>query len=99
MEAAQLWLPDSTALSSILVQARQRYGVWLPTSPSRINVKCRLCGALTGKDMVYDRQRYALNHTVVRHNVAAVGKFMVADCTLAVLLHDLSVQQLPHLGW
>jgi len=37
--------------------------------------------------------------SVVRYDVAAVGKFMVANGTLPVLLDDLSVQQLPHLGW
>ena len=37
--------------------------------------------------------------SVVRYDVAAVGKFMVADGALPVLLDDLSVQQLPHLGW
>ena len=37
--------------------------------------------------------------SVVRYDFATVGKFLVADCTLAVLLDDLSVQQLPHLGW
>jgi hypothetical protein len=37
--------------------------------------------------------------SVVRYDVAAVGKFMVADRTLPVLLGDLSVQQLSHLGW
>ena len=37
--------------------------------------------------------------SVVRHDVAAVGKFMVADGALPILLNDLSVQQLPHLGW
>jgi hypothetical protein len=62
-------------------------------------VKCRLCGAFNGKDMVYDQQRYALNDTVVRYDVAAVVKFMVADRTLPGLLHDFSVQQLPHLCW
>jgi hypothetical protein len=36
---------------------------------------------------------------VVRHNVAAVGKFMVANGALPGLLDDLSVQQLPHLCW
>jgi hypothetical protein len=34
---------------------------------------------------------------VVRHDVATVGKFMVADCTFSVLLNDFSVEQLPHL--
>ncbi len=37
--------------------------------------------------------------SVVRYDVAAVGKFMVADCAFSGLLDDLSVQQLPHLGW
>ena len=49
--------------------------------------------------MVYNRQRYALNDTVVRHNVAAVGKFMVANGALSCLLHDFSVQQFSHFGW
>src|SRR5271157_4364651 len=33
----------------------------------------------------------------IRHNVATVGKFMVANGALPVLLGDFSVQQLPHL--
>ena len=64
----------------------------MPTSPAPIKVKCRLCGAFTGKDMVYDRQRYALNDTVVRYDVAAVGKFMVAKGALPGLLDDFSVE-------
>jgi hypothetical protein len=36
---------------------------------------------------------------VVRHDVATVGKFMVANGTLPGLLDDFSVQQLSHLGW
>ena len=35
--------------------------------------------------------------SVVRYDVAAVGKFLVADGALPFLLDDLSVQQLPHL--
>jgi hypothetical protein len=35
--------------------------------------------------------------SVVRYGVAAVGKFMVANGTLPCLLHDFSVEQLPHL--
>jgi hypothetical protein len=37
--------------------------------------------------------------SVVRYDVAAVGKFVVANGTFPSLLDDLSVQQLPHLGW
>ena len=37
--------------------------------------------------------------SVVRYDVATVGKFMVADRAFPVLLHDFSVEQLPHLGW
>jgi hypothetical protein len=37
--------------------------------------------------------------SVVRYDVAAVGKFMVANGALSCLLYDLSVQQLSHLGW
>jgi hypothetical protein len=40
---------------------------------------------------------HSLRVSVVRHNFAAVGKFMVANGTLPVLLDDLPVQQLPHL--
>ena len=36
--------------------------------------------------------------SVVRYDVAAVVKFMVANCAFPGLLDDLSVQQLPHLG-
>jgi len=37
--------------------------------------------------------------SVVRYDFAAVGKFIVANGALPRLLHDFSVQQLPHLGW
>ena len=37
--------------------------------------------------------------SVVRHDVATVVKFMVANGTFPSLLDDLSVQQLPHLSW
>src|SRR5664280_1987192 len=49
----------------------------------------------------YSESRHSVPYAEIgiRHDVAAVGKFMVADCTLPVLLGDLSVQQLPHLGW
>jgi hypothetical protein len=36
---------------------------------------------------------------VVRHNIGILGKFLVTDGTLPVLLDNLSVQQLPHLCW
>jgi hypothetical protein len=35
----------------------------------------------------------------IRHNVATVGKFMVANGALSCLLHDFSVQQFSHFGW
>jgi len=49
----------------------------------------------------YSESRHSVPYAEIgiRYDVAAVGKFMVADCTLPVLLHDLSVQQLPHLCW
>jgi hypothetical protein len=34
---------------------------------------------------------------VVRHNFDAVVKFMVSNGAFSCLLHDFSVQQLPHL--
>ena len=37
--------------------------------------------------------------SVVRYDVAVVGKFVVANGAFPSLLDDLSVQQLPHLGW
>jgi hypothetical protein len=37
--------------------------------------------------------------SVVGYDVAAVGKFMVANGALPSLLDDFSVQQFPHLGW
>jgi hypothetical protein len=49
--------------------------------------------------MVSVRQSYALKHTVVRYDVATVGKFMVANGALSCLLHDFSVQQFSHFGW
>ena len=63
----------------LLLQARQLYGVWLPTSPAPINVKCRLCGAFTGKDMVYDRQRYALNDKLERQVPPDLDVHLILD--------------------
>jgi len=40
---------------------------------------------------------HALRVSVVRYDVAAFGKFMVANGAFSCLLHDFSVQQLPHL--
>jgi hypothetical protein len=40
---------------------------------------------------------HAFRVSVVRYNVAAVGKFVVANGALSGLLEDLSIQQLPHL--
>ena len=37
--------------------------------------------------------------SVIRYDIAAIVKFMVADGALPGLLDDLSVQQLPHLCW
>ena len=36
--------------------------------------------------------------SVVRYDVAAVGKFMMTNGALPCLLHDFSVQQLSHLS-
>jgi len=36
--------------------------------------------------------------SVVRYDVAAIGKFMVANGARTSLLDDLSVQQFPHLS-
>ena len=36
---------------------------------------------------------------MVGHDVATIGKFMVANGALPILLYDFSIQQLPHLGW
>lgn len=36
--------------------------------------------------------------SVVRYDVATLGKFVVANGTFTVLLGDLSVQQFSHLG-
>jgi hypothetical protein len=45
----------------------------------------------------------ASSHTfwlsVVRYDVAAVGKFVLANGAFSCLLYDFSVQQLSHLGW
>ena len=37
--------------------------------------------------------------SVVRHDLATVVKFLVADGALPSLLDDFSIQQLPHLCW
>ena len=42
---------------------------------------------------------HSFRMSVVRYDVAAVGKFMVANGALPGLLDDLSVEQLPHLCW
>ena len=42
---------------------------------------------------------HTFRESMVRNDVATVGKFMVANGALSCLLHDFSVQQLPHLGW
>ena len=42
---------------------------------------------------------HSLRVPVVRHDLTAVVKFMVANGALPSLLHDFPVQQLPHLGW
>ena len=49
----------------------------------------------------YSESRHSVPYADIgiRHNVAVVRKFLVADCAFPVLLGDLSVQQLPHLGW
>ena len=36
--------------------------------------------------------------SVVRHDVATVGKFLVTEGALSFLLDDLSVKRLPHLS-
>jgi hypothetical protein len=40
---------------------------------------------------------HSLRVSVVRYDIAAVGKFLVTDGALATLLDNLAVQQLPHL--
>jgi hypothetical protein len=42
---------------------------------------------------------HSLRASVVRYDVAAVGKFLVTDGALTTLLDNLAVQQLPHLCW
>ena len=37
--------------------------------------------------------------SVVRYDVATVGKFPVTDGALPFLLDDFSIQQFAHLGW
>ena len=37
--------------------------------------------------------------SVVRYDIAAVGKFMVANGALPRLLHDFPIEQFPHLCW
>ena len=37
--------------------------------------------------------------SVVRYDVAAVGKFVVANGALPRLLHDFPIEQFPHLCW
>ena len=49
----------------------------------------------------YSESRHSVPYADVgiRHNLVVVRKHRVTDCALPVLLGDLSVQQLPHLGW
>ena len=48
--------------------------------------------------VVSPRASHSFRVPVVRYDVAAVRKFLVADCTFSVLLDDLSVEKFPHLG-
>lgn len=42
---------------------------------------------------------HTLGIFVVRNDVVVIREFFVADCAFPVLLHDLSVQQLPYFCW
>lgn len=42
---------------------------------------------------------HPLGFNVIRHNVAVVREFLMADGALPVLLGNLAVQQLAHLCW
>ena len=49
--------------------------------------------------MAYDRQRYALNHTMVWDDVVVVRELFVADGAFPTLFFDnLAVQELSHLS-
>jgi len=51
----------------LALHSRQLYGLGLPPGSAAIDVKLRACRPFGGKDMVYDRQRYALNDNMVGH--------------------------------
>jgi hypothetical protein len=36
---------------------------------------------------------------MVGHNLVVIAKRLVTDCAFPALVSDLTVQQLPHLGW
>jgi hypothetical protein len=48
--------------------------------------------------IVSPRPSHAFGLDMVGHNLVVIREGCTADCTLSVLLDDLSAQQLPHLG-
>ena len=42
---------------------------------------------------------HAFGFDMVGHDLVVIRESCSADCAFPVLLDDLSVQQLPHLGW
>jgi hypothetical protein len=49
--------------------------------------------------IISPRSSHAFGLDVVGHNLVVIREVRVADRAFAVLLDDLSVQQLPHLSW
>ncbi len=49
--------------------------------------------------VVSPRSSHPFGLDVVGHDVATIRELFMADCAFPVLLDDLSVQQLSHLGW
>jgi len=51
------------------------------------------------KVVVSPSSSHAFGFDMVGDDLAVIGERLVADCAFPVLLHDFSVQQLPHLCW
>jgi len=49
--------------------------------------------------VVSPRPSHPFGLDMVGHNFVVIAKRLATNCTFSVLLNDLPVQQLPHLGW
>jgi hypothetical protein len=49
--------------------------------------------------VVFASRSHPFGLDMVGHNLVVIAKRLVTDCAFSVLLGNLSVQQLSHLGW